>query len=64
MGRANDHMMELENDRMRQWMMDAYGIDKDELDEDSEEWQEMAQEYQAECRLKSKGLQHPIGFVH
>ena len=46
MGRAKDHMMELENDRMRQWMMDAYGIDKDELDEDSEEWQEMAQEYQ------------------
>jgi len=46
MGRAKDHMMELENDRMRQWMMDTYGVDKDELDEDSEEWQDMAQEYQ------------------
>ena len=33
MGRAKDHMMELENDRMRQWMMDTYDIDKDELEE-------------------------------
>lgn len=46
MGRAKDHMMELENDRMRQWMMDTYSVDKDELDEDSEEWQDLAQEYQ------------------
>lgn len=46
MGRAKDYMMELENDHMRQWMMDTYGIDKDELDEDSEKWQELAQEYQ------------------
>lgn len=46
MGRAKEHMMELENDHMRQWMMDTYGVDKDELDEDSEEWRVMAQEYQ------------------
>ncbi|MFP5497393.1 MAG: hypothetical protein ACLGJE_14770 [Gammaproteobacteria bacterium] len=46
MGRAKDHMMELENDHMREWIIDTYGIDNDELDEDSEEWQEMAQGYQ------------------
>ncbi|RMV74542.1 hypothetical protein ALP05_01404 [Pseudomonas caricapapayae] len=46
MGRAKEHMMELENDRMRQWMMDTYGINEDELEEDSEEWQDIAQEYQ------------------
>jgi hypothetical protein len=46
MGRAKEHMMELENDHMRQWMMDTYGVDKDELDEDSEEWRLMAEEYQ------------------
>jgi len=46
MGRAKDYMMELENDHMRQWMMDTYGIDKDQLDEDSKQWQELAQEYQ------------------
>lgn len=46
MGRAKEQMMELENDRMRQWMIDTYGVDNDELEEDSEEWQDMAQEYQ------------------
>ncbi|RMV27204.1 hypothetical protein ALP12_200027 [Pseudomonas savastanoi pv. phaseolicola] len=47
MRHAKDHIVELENDHMRQWMMDTQGIDKDELDEDSEQWQALAQEYQA-----------------
>jgi len=34
------------------------------IQKNGKKWQEIAQEYQAECRLRSKGLQHPIGFVH
>ncbi len=46
MSRTGEWVLEVENERMRNWIMETYGISDEDLDEDSPEWEAMAQSYQ------------------